>query len=224
MPTKEVYTNGVPRTTHYIYQENFFGLVPRPEFRVTGQPNRTLSTFWNSDILPTTLEIRRIYIGKYKPEDDVNLIYVWNWLKIEENKKMLQQGASRSDSEALKRWPTEVLLNYQTALFFTMHDDFKRNPKVSLFEPFVAYRPGTSDWENDIRRTTFEYVTKLKERPAEPGTCTYSDPAAVILSSRPEINEPILERYDYIDSITWVILTKYHLELLKRERNTFANK
>ena len=217
------WSDGDPKRFTYLYQENFFHLLRQPEFKVIGQPTRTMSTFWNSDILPTAIKIRKINVHNYQDADGTVLEYVWNWLKNAKNEKLIKEG-SLADKETFEQLPTEVVLNSETAYFFAMHSDFKRNLKFGLFEPFVAYKPETPDWENDIRRITFKFTTGLSERPLEiPGAKNKEplNPVTEAILKRVHGDKEMVEKYEGINAITWVVLMKYHLELLRRENVFF---
>jgi hypothetical protein len=219
MVEKPVWVNGSPRDGGFIEQKNFYALVPPQELEVVGLPSRTLSTFWNQDIVPTAIKIRSIYVRHYNHQDDDLLTAAWNWLKAGKNEEVFG-NASFNDPDVIKNLPIEVALNRQTLLFFLMHDDFKRNPCTERFEPFVAYTPDTKDWGNDIRRKTFAYYEKLTtlKMPVERRNIEVMLPEAKNeLLKRVDEKEEILERYDCIDSITHILLMKYHLELLKCE-------
>lgn len=152
------------RPTGCIVQENFFDMIPGPDFPVLGLPSRSRQQFWREDVLPTTNLLRRIYVPGYQHENEVLLEQVWEWLMIDENKLLVKDGSLR-DPEVLRKLPPSVVINYQTALFFLMEGDFKQTGGIC--EAFVAYAPRTDDWENDVRRITFDYVSKLKTHPYE---------------------------------------------------------
>jgi len=212
---------GSAQTGARLFQRDFLDLVPQAEFEVKGPPTRTLSTFWHQDILLTAIKMRRIYVEGYQDADDGVLENVWHWLGEERNRALVK-NATLQDKKIVRQLPSEVILNLDTAYFFTMADDFKRDPSSSLFEPFVAYTPGTSDWENDIRRITFDYIDMLRRRPPELDKfakgLAREDIEGVL--ARFDGNIEMIRRYERMDGITWTAMMKYHLALLKREKES----
>lgn len=202
-----------------LFQMDFFDSVSPGEFEVKGPPTRTLSTFWHEDILPTAIKMRRIYTEGYQDADDEVLESVWYWLGKEEN-KVLMGEATLQDEKIIRRLPDEVVLNFDTAHFLMMGDDFKRDQRAGLFEPFVAYTPGTLDWENDIRRITFGYIDSLRRRPLELDKLGKAQSRADISGVLVKFDDNIemVRRYETMDSITWTAMMKYYLALLKREK------
>jgi len=203
-------------------QLNFFNrLRARPEFPINGYPSRSRECFWREDILPTTHLLRQIYIkgGVTNPEIEM-LDSAWKWFRrhpgvdIDSKKKNVQ-----------KRIPFSVRLNHDTVRFFGMRDDFKKPQSGRIFEAFIAYRPGTLNWENDVRQITFDYVAKLRTRPYEKGTRVTKavKQAEQAYRSGLDLDEETLSRLGTIDTITWALLFYYHNVLFHREKTFLAH-
>lgn len=147
---------------------------------------------------------------------------VWTWVNSsDENRKIIKENDDLSGALISGKVPPEVALNHTSAFFFVMEDDLKRGDIVN-FEPFVAYRLRTEDWENDIRRITFPFIDKFKKMPRE---IRASQPLGkpklmdhnVLAGKALGLNQAQIELMEHADTITWVYLQQYHLELLRRE-------
>jgi hypothetical protein len=203
----------------YVFQENFFHLVEKPEFRVEGFPRRTREQFWKKDILPTAILLRQIYIHNYQSEIGEVLKDVWEWLKTDGNRSLIK-NATADHPQILSKLPLAVALNRQTAIFFAMENSFKT--QVNYASALVAYEPETKDWENDVRRFVYDFNShsKLTARPYELGKKGVDK----IVDGEDRILEKLggntdeLERWATIDSITWVLLMEYHMGLFRREK------
>lgn len=211
-----------------VFQDNFFNIIEKPEFVVKGLPTRTVGCFWREDALPTAHLIRDIYIGGGVSYDEKEILdYTWRWVQKDISKMRnfeMPNSRHRVDLDTLRTIPIEVLLNRSTAYFFAMEEDFKTPESRNIFEAFVAFKPETVDWENDVRRVTFDFVHKLRTRPYETGVHiikamreekgAYSNEALVRLG----LDERLLDRFETIDSITYSLLFYYHHVLFKREK------
>ncbi len=219
MTTEGAYKKG-GRKVGYIRQTNYFDIIPPQDIEITGTPSRTLSTFWNNDILPTTIKIRQIYLPNYQESDAVVLESLWKWMKSDAKNEELVKNISPTAPKSCEALPVEAILNRKTLFFFTMHNDFKRPPKTAVIEPFVAFKPGTIDWENDIRNNTFLTFRTYSERPLEvhePKPKSAPNPINSYLLKK-GISRDLIESYEGVNAISWVLLMKYHLELLRREK------
>jgi len=222
---KRVYDNIGGRALATALQLNFFNIVDTQRLKLPASPPcRTLSTFWAEDVLPTVQAVRRIYCRNYNPEDSGILTEVWQWTQKPANVELIQKKnlAYEGFVDAL---PLPVLLNLETAYFFTMADEFKR-PEISLklFEPYVSYKPGTADWENDLRGETFEFTTGLGTRRIENPDRSVKSPLAALESVRKRVdgNLDLIEMYEGWNAVTWAVVMRYHLRLLQRERYTLS--
>lgn len=201
----------------YVFQENFFDLVEKHEFQVEGFPRRTREQFWKKDILSTAILLRQIYIYNYQSEIGEVLKDVWEWSKIDGNKSLIK-SANEDYPQILSKLPLVVALNIQTAVFFTMENDFKTS--VNYTSALVAYEPETKDWENDVRRIVYDCHSKLTTRPYELGKKGIDK----IVSGEDRILKKLggnidkLERWATIDVATWVLLMEYNMGLIRRER------
>ncbi len=219
MTTEGAYKKG-GRRVGYIHQANYFDIIPPQEIKITGTPSRTLSTFWNSDILPTAIKIRQIYIPNYQESDARVLESLWKWMKSDDKNEELVKNISPTTPKSYECLPVEAILNRETLFFFAMRGEFKRSPRTAIIEPFVAFKPETTDWENDIRRNTFPTFRTYNERPLEvhePKLKSSPNPVNSYLV-RKGISRDLIESYEGVNAISWVLLMKYHLALLRRER------
>jgi hypothetical protein len=205
------------QSSGYVFQENFFDLVEKPEFQVEGFPRRTRKQFWKKDILPTAILLRQTYIHNYQSEIGEVLKDVWEWLKIDGNKSLIK-NATVDGLQILNKLPLAVTLNRRTAVFFAMENDFKTS--VNYASALVAYEPETKDWENDVRRIVYDCHSKLTTRPYKLGKKGIDK----IVGGEDEILKKLggnidkLERWATIDVATWVLLMEYHMGLFRREK------
>ena len=206
------------RQIDYAFQENFFNIVEHPGCEILGIPTRSRQDFWREDVLPTSILLRRIYVGNYQSEEGGVLEWIWQWLKDDDNSTLIKEG-SLGDSEVIDRLPHVVILNYSTTFFFTMEDDFKNSGMRQ--KVWVGFPPNLSDWENDVRGITIGDYEKLWTRPFELGKMKHTesrDNSEAVSEKLKDFDCSLIQRCERNGAVTWVLLMRYHLELVRREK------
>lgn len=218
--SKDAFEAYIRRGTDWtpVIQLHFMDIVPSPEFEIVGQPTRTLSHFWTEDFVETAGLIREIYVPNYDPIETDLLHEAMEW--VSSNRETFE-GAGY-DEKAFYPLPPSVLLNYQTLGFHVqVSSDAERQSQIP-----VAFEVGTDDWKVDVHLSTFELQDRLRLNPLELGGRIDPKIYSTSKTSR-DITEfywsgGLKRREEAIDTLTWHLLMRYRLVLLRRMRASAA--
>ncbi|MBI4225487.1 hypothetical protein HY612_00040 [Candidatus Roizmanbacteria bacterium] len=184
-------------------QSSFLHLLPKPDFRTESSPSRTIRNFLNEDFVDTVVGIRSIYIPYFDAAETDLLQVGFNWMKA--------NGRDTASPELIWR---------KTLEFPFAVGPLTRLANNSGQEPNVAYIPGTPDFRTDIQSLTDDYFWKIRlhsfdfAKQFNPNLESTSRSLRIITQFYSSGVEDYREEAE--DLITWFLLLKYRMALLKR--------
>lgn len=164
------------RVVGFIIQKRLLD-APAELESVKATPNRTFKEAVTDDILATTLMIRDIYIPRHTANEAICLEAAFAFSGLNEErepvdqykkvKKLFNSQLTGEGGEIIYPVYQGILNNRHTIDFgFTMQQE-TRNLSDNLAIQYVAYRPRTIEWENDIRNNTITRFGRLRKHSYE---------------------------------------------------------
>lgn len=205
------------RNVTYCRQLDFLHIVADTREQPTGTYTRSRKHFWEGDIVPVTLRMRDIFPGQQSDNEVEQLHECWSWLQEPANRKLVSD-VRLTTSQKLTQVPWFVVLNKATVQFWGMMHEFNDPLDIP-----VMYNSRTVDWEKDIRLSVTDFVFRIRNKQAfEVGRMdhaigTTADKVAQI-AEQIDMEYGLVQRADHVDTISWMLLMNYHMELLRREK------
>ncbi len=124
-----------------------------PDFGLTGVPTKSLLDVFGEDFVPAVGLMRKIYVPFYSPAEYDILMWSSNWLN---------QNRDNFDKTVLKgvgfeNVQIQVLFFWHTLSLLTLFKDGVGRKDVREYNAPIAFSPGDSGFEKDIRKLTLPY-------------------------------------------------------------------